>query len=118
MSVQEILQAQRAEPDVANARARLVIDQYGAPVGMMLWPMDSVSMPLTLSDPGGSRPRPPSRPSDPHRTVVLKPQIVMAQEDEGTVSGYIWRVDSGDLAVLMAQDPRIFQSLARYFGPL
>ncbi len=118
MSVQEILSAQRAEPDIANAMARLVIDQYGAPVGMMLWPMESVYMPLTLADPGASSPRPPARPGDPHRKVVLKPQIVMAKEDEGTVSGYIWRVDSGDLAVLMAQDPRIFQSLARYFGPL
>ncbi len=118
MSVQEILKSQRAEPDVANARARLVIDQYGAPVGMMLWPMESSYLPLTLSDPGGSSPRPPTRPGDSHKTVVLKPQVVMAKEDETTVSGYIWRIDSGDLAVLMDQDPRIFQSLARYFGPL
>ncbi len=115
MSVQEVSRSQAAEPDVANARARLVIDQYGAPVGMMLWPMESVYLPLTLF---GTRDRPPALGGERPPCVRLKPQIVMAKEDEATVSGYIWRVDSGEIAVLMAQDPKIFQSLARYFGPL
>jgi len=118
MSVKEILSAQRAEPDIANAMARLVIDQYGAPVGMMLWPMESVYTPLELIFPVDCGTIYPKGHSPSLKSVVLKPQIVMAKEDEETVSGYIWRVDSGDLAVLMAQDPRVFQSLARYFGPL
>ncbi len=118
MTVQEIANAHAAEPDIANARARLVIDQYGAPLGMMLWPMESVYMPVTLMDPGACGTIYPRGHSASLKSVVLKPQIVMAKELEATVSGYIWRVDSGDLAVLMAQDPRIFQSLARYFGPL
>ncbi len=118
MSTRQIVKDQAAEPDIANARARLVIDKYGAPLGMMLWPMESVYLPVTLMDPGACGTIYPRGHSASRRSVELKPQIVMAKEDEETVSGYIWRVNSGDIAVLMAQDPRVFQSLARYFGPL
>lgn len=121
MSVAANLAKARAEPDIIHARARLVIDRWGAPVGMLLWPMDDDATPLTLNfvapasfSGAGIAPGNPSKP----KRVVLKPQIVIARErGGGQVKGYIWRVDSGDLEVLMGQDTRIFQSLARYFGP-
>ena len=112
MSVAENLARARTEPDIIHARARLVIDRHGMPVGMLLWPMENVTDSLTLND---NSPAPGNPLKDPR--VVLKPQIVIARDPEGgQARGYIWRVDSGELSVLMDQDPRIFQSLARYFG--
>jgi hypothetical protein len=116
MSVQETLRRHDAEPDVAHAMARLVIDPCGAPVGMLLRPMAPSHMrwhgSLVLTDEDMAHPRPVRS----LKRVVLKPQIVLAQEDDGVVTGHIWRVDSGDISVLMAQPPEVFQSLARYFG--
>ncbi len=119
MGAREILRRQAAEPDIAHAMARLVIDQWGAPIGMLLWPMSRSHMrdggwnpSLVLTDSDSEHPR----PQRSLRRVVLKAQVVLAEEAAGKVTGYIWRVESGDISVLMGQDPSVFQSLARYFG--
>ncbi len=116
MSAERIWKRENAEPDVAHAMARLVVDPWGSPLGMMLWPMAPSHMrgggSMVLTDADIWRPRPVR---SLHR-VVLKPQMVLFQDHKEVIRGYIWRVDSGDISVLMAQEPSVFQSLARYFG--
>ena len=110
MSLVEGIRAGDAEPDIAHALARLVVDENCRPLGMCLIPMKPTLVPLELPASAQTTERIGPR-------IIFEPLPLIIGTDPDTIRGFIWILAQGDQRNLLDMRPEIYQPIAVYFRP-